>query len=947
MTFEESHSVLSFIVILMNLYNHVFRILLVIALISIFLTPGFAETGIARAIPSLIEPTGIISINLTVYAGTSQSYSLWEYIPQNWTVLNMSTTTCQYDQSARKITCAKYTTSSNGLGAINISYNLTAPASGQYAFSGIYSIQGMAVENNISGDTTATIGKPRLSVSISGPDSGEPNTSLQFSSSSSGGEPPYTYNWNFGDGFKSTDQNPSHAYASTGTYTITLVMNDSSGSVQKTGAIVISGAANNISNTTTNQSSANLTSSITRSMPASVVAGSMMTVVLNIDLPDYSYYTIQEAVPMPWFILSVSNPGCTLNASGDNLVLCVAMGASPGRLSYDVYAPSGIALGSVYNFSGNYTFSSPVIIRSIIGAGSVTISNQKTCPLCSSPGQWSSCENGNKARTKYVCDNSTYTCVSQQDIQSCCMPCSANSTWSGCVNNIKTRTINVCSVVTSYKCADMQENETCVSEQANLTIDTYPVKGNAIVDGAGWGVSPQTRSIAIGSHTVSFGDVTGYTKPNSETINIDSNGAVVNKSYVKQQEIRCGDGICNGNETSAVCSQDCSIDISCIASIDKIDSDSLELKTTCLKKDALLSWKIDKPQTFPIIRADLKTAYNLNSSEIAINKLSRTDLSDAYQYLNIIPSFNNSIKEMTIRFAVRNTWITTNKIDANSIKLNRYEAYWQNIPTTKTGSDENYTYYQATITETGIFGINGQKSECPVCSPATTWSSCADGVRKRTNNLCDKVKLECVPTQETEKCCMPCTPDTDWTECKDSKQARKTYKCSEETSFNCIESPDERSCITRSDAEFAMASAQTAIDIANNENKNTTKAKISLLNSQASFADTDYEKAKRFADESRMFAQNAPILAQPFFLPIPFEFLAIIIIAAAAGAAGFLYWKRHQGFENCIVCEKPTAMHFKCSACAGSVCFRHSKVDHGKLYCDSCLRMGLNKKSLE
>ena len=37
------------------------------------------------------------------------------------------------------------------------------------------------------------------------------------------------YNWNFGDGTTSTEENPSHTYASNGTYTVVLVINGSCG----------------------------------------------------------------------------------------------------------------------------------------------------------------------------------------------------------------------------------------------------------------------------------------------------------------------------------------------------------------------------------------------------------------------------------------------------------------------------------------------------------------------------------------------------------------------------------------------------------------------------------------------------------------------------------------------------------------------------------------------
>lgn len=43
--------------------------------------------------------------------------------------------------------------------------------------------------------------------------------------------PPATYNWNFGDGASSTDQNPSHTYTNHGIFTVTLTVTDANGCI--------------------------------------------------------------------------------------------------------------------------------------------------------------------------------------------------------------------------------------------------------------------------------------------------------------------------------------------------------------------------------------------------------------------------------------------------------------------------------------------------------------------------------------------------------------------------------------------------------------------------------------------------------------------------------------------------------------------------------------------
>lgn len=56
---------------------------------------------------------------------------------------------------------------------------------------------------------------------------GPPPLQVQFSGSASGGQAPYFYSWNFGDGSNPTTlQNPGHTFSAMGTYTVTLTVTD-------------------------------------------------------------------------------------------------------------------------------------------------------------------------------------------------------------------------------------------------------------------------------------------------------------------------------------------------------------------------------------------------------------------------------------------------------------------------------------------------------------------------------------------------------------------------------------------------------------------------------------------------------------------------------------------------------------------------------------------------
>ncbi len=61
------------------------------------------------------------------------------------------------------------------------------------------------------------------------------------------------WNWNFGDGASSTEQNPSHTFSAAGTYTVTLTVSNADGQDTKTGGI---SAAEKPADTSSNDSSA-------------------------------------------------------------------------------------------------------------------------------------------------------------------------------------------------------------------------------------------------------------------------------------------------------------------------------------------------------------------------------------------------------------------------------------------------------------------------------------------------------------------------------------------------------------------------------------------------------------------------------------------------------------------------------------------------------------------
>jgi hypothetical protein len=73
--------------------------------------------------------------------------------------------------------------------------------------------------------------RAELKTEADGPHYGLINEPVDFSGSATGGYPPYTYYWDFGDTHTSDEQNPSHTYTTQGNYTVTLTITDDTGNI--------------------------------------------------------------------------------------------------------------------------------------------------------------------------------------------------------------------------------------------------------------------------------------------------------------------------------------------------------------------------------------------------------------------------------------------------------------------------------------------------------------------------------------------------------------------------------------------------------------------------------------------------------------------------------------------------------------------------------------------
>lgn len=105
----------------------------------------------------------------------------------------------------------------------------------RYVFgrTGDYSVSLTVTDNIGDSDTDYTevhvVPDGSLLVNSNGPYNGKVGYEVGFRGSVSGGNQPYSFRWDFGDGDVSSKQNPTHVYGSKGQYSVVFTVNDNKG----------------------------------------------------------------------------------------------------------------------------------------------------------------------------------------------------------------------------------------------------------------------------------------------------------------------------------------------------------------------------------------------------------------------------------------------------------------------------------------------------------------------------------------------------------------------------------------------------------------------------------------------------------------------------------------------------------------------------------------------
>ena len=189
---------------------------------------------------------------------------------------------------------------------------------------------------------------------------------------------------------------------------------------------------------------------------------------------------------------------------------------------------------------------------------------------------------------------------------------------------------------------------------------------------------------------------------------------------------------------------------------------------------------VAKAEEIGVTEITITVKNDVNDVRVTVQKLSEKPeeviqevLGTVYRYLKITTEnlADDDIETATIQFKVEKAWLEENGFDAETVLLNRYhDNEWEALSTGLTGEDDEYYYYEASLTGLSIFSITaGAIEEVPVCGNGVceqgeTYESCPQDCPKPPEVVCGNGVCE-----SGENCgnCPEDCPCAEGYECKD------------------------------------------------------------------------------------------------------------------------------------------------------------------------------------
>jgi len=705
---------------------------------------------------------------------------------------------------------------------------------------------------------------------------------------------------------------------------------------------------------------------VTRSLPASAVSGTSMTVNLGVVLDGATYYAVDEAVPNNWNVTAASGGGDFTAQVGRIKWACFS-GCSDTSLSYNITVPASAS--GLYTFTGTYG-SENVNETSILGNTEINVTTQVPPPV---QNFTISLSPSSKAILLNASDTVNVTITSLNGYSSAtALSASVPAAIAGNV----TVTFSPSSVTPAANGTAV--SVATISVGANTTNGTYTINVTAV----GGGIS-KTAALTLTAGTVIVPVCGNNVTEGTE----QCDGAIANRTCA---DVGFSSGIlsCTANCTfdTTLCAGGGSDSPLTTVSITVLENRSI-MNATNVVSNASVWWLNPNPAMVKITGVNITIPSNVsamyvNASQVSL-PINITALTNAYKYFNMTSVLGNvslsddNVSALRIKFAVEKSWINNNSIGNNTIALYRWvTAAWAKLNTTVVGSDANYIYYESRSPGFSYFGIAGDKTACPMCQSPGEWSACTAGTdgkgeRSRAEYECSNAtNYTCVTKTVSEFCCPTCPVAGQWSECAASQQSRTAYRClGEATGYKCESYQETQTCVDSATALAAITRAQSAITTAKAANKNVTSAELLLLQANTAYTAGDYALAR----DRAVHAENAAMTALPnpapweiLYSPLVLGIIALILIVVvvlfvmrgrlktrtpraprAAPTAPRVEARPMMGTEaprvtepgvTCSICGGATTLRVRCTSCGKPACIRHMQTIHNKPYCTNCIR---------